>query len=85
MTRSCCCFGALAGIAAFLLGMIFIRPTFERIGALGQQLAGAGGPPAAAQLDELKAVDRRFTALLTVDLVLVTTALVFMAVSRYLG
>lgn len=51
--------GGLLGIGAFFIGVFVQKPTAERLGALGAQLAAAGSPPTPAQAAELQALRTR--------------------------
>ncbi|MEO8481218.1 MAG: hypothetical protein ABI634_03360 [Acidobacteriota bacterium] len=53
--------GALLGLGAMALGLIVQKPTAERLGALGAQVAGSGAPPTPAQAAELKALREKMT------------------------
>ena len=76
--------GAVASILAFLLGMGVIGPNADRLVELGQEIAAAGGPPTAAQREELGRIDRRMSAAGKAIMVLLTIAVVAMATARYL-
>ena len=45
--------GSLAGLAAFLLGLLSTGPTAAKIGALAGQMQAAGGPPGPEQAAEM--------------------------------
>lgn len=51
--------GALMALDAYVVGVFFQRPTANRIGALGRTIAQAGGPPSAAQAQEMKDLQGR--------------------------
>ena len=53
--------GALLGLGAMGLGLFVQRPTAERLGVLGAQLASAGTPPSPAQAGEMKALRERMS------------------------
>lgn len=76
--------GSLAGLAAFLLGLLSTGPTAKRIGALAGQLQAAGGPPKPEQLAEMGRLQAKLATSSAVSTILTTAALVFMAVARYL-
>lgn len=76
--------GAVAAISAWAMGLVAIRPAVERLNALGERLASAGGPPTAEQQAELGQLEAKLHRLGTIDVVLVAIAVVFMAISRYL-
>jgi hypothetical protein len=76
--------GSLAGLAAFLLGLLSTGPTAQKLAALGGQIAAAGGPPKPEQAAELGRLQRKLATSSTVSTILATAALAFMAVARYL-
>lgn len=76
--------GSLAGIAAFLLGMLSSGPTSKKLGLLAAQIGTAGGPPRSEQAAELGRLQARLTTSSTVSTILTTAALALMAVARYL-
>jgi uncharacterized membrane protein len=51
--------GSLAGLTAYVTGLFVIAPTSQRIGALGQEMALAGGPPTTVQLSEMTVLQGR--------------------------
>ncbi len=77
--------GALAAIVSFLIGPLVLLPTFNRLGALGEEMKTAGGPPSPDQMSELRALQRRIRTWGITDLVFLTIAVLLMATSRYLG
>lgn len=46
--------GAVAGLGAFAVGIFVQKPTAERLGALGAEIAGAGKPPTPEQAAEMQ-------------------------------
>lgn len=76
--------GGIAGILAFLEGLFIHRPISERLKTLGQEIASAGGPPNAAQAEELKSLQARMGHANQWSGILLVTAAVFMAIARYL-
>lgn len=76
--------GSLAGLTAFLLGLLSTGPTAQKIGALAGQMQTAGGPPKPEQLAEMGRLQAKLTTSSTWSTALATLALVFMAVARYL-
>jgi hypothetical protein len=64
--------------------MTLISPTLERLDRLGNEIGASGGPPSAEQLAELQAIDRRLGWTGMADFVLLSIAVVLMAVARYL-
>ncbi len=77
--------GGLAGIAALVVGAALIGPTSDKMMAAGQALATAGGPPSAEAMAELEGYRRRLNTVTMVNFVLLTIAVIFMAIARYLG
>jgi hypothetical protein len=51
--------GALLGIGALGLGLFVQKPTAEKLGALGAQIAASGAPPTPAQAAEMQALRAR--------------------------
>lgn len=76
--------GALAGLAAWLLGLLSTGPAAKKLGALGGQVQAAGGPPTPDQAAELGRLQAKLTRSSTWSTILATASLVFMAAARYL-
>lgn len=76
--------GALAAIIAFVAGLAIIKPTVDRVGALGAEMRAAGGPPSQPQLDEMAGLQARLHRVGLIDAILLTVAVALMAISRYL-
>lgn len=51
--------GSVAGLVAYVTGQFVISPTAQRIGALGQEMAMAGGPPSTVQISEMSVLQAR--------------------------
>ena len=51
--------GGLAGIVAFVLGLVMISPAGNRLAALMREIQSSGGPPSAKQQAELRAIQER--------------------------
>lgn len=75
--------GALAGIAAMLIGLLMIKPTVEKMEALGGQIAASGGPPTPEQGAEMGRLQHHFHSLGRTDLILILIAATAMATARY--
>jgi uncharacterized membrane protein len=75
--------GAVAALAAFLLGLLQIKPTVDKMSALGAEIQSAGGPPQPEQLATMERLTARFRALGRRDLVLILIAAATMATARY--
>jgi hypothetical protein len=76
--------GSLAGVAAFLLGLLSTGPTAAKIGALAGQMQAAGGPPKPEQAAEMGRLRARLATSSTASTILTTAAMVLMAIARYL-
>jgi hypothetical protein len=77
--------GALAAIVAWVVGVVVIGPTVERLDEAGTAMATAGRPPTADELSRFHALEAKLHRGGQADTVLLATAVVFMAASRYLG
>lgn len=75
--------GAVAAIAAFLIGLFGTRPSVQRVLALGRQIAGADGPPAPELAAELRRLQARLKVLAQTTLGLITISVLAMATARY--
>lgn len=75
--------GAVVGIGVFFMGFLMIRPRAERMSALGREIGAKGGPPSPAQAAEMQKLNHELTRIEQVDFVLLTVALLAMAVARY--
>lgn len=53
--------GGVLGIGALVIGLFVQRPTAERLGALGAQIAASGAPPTPAQVSEMQALRAKLT------------------------
>lgn len=76
--------GAIAAIAAFVLGFILIGPGVAEQTAVRNELAGGAGEPTEAQRQRLKRAARRMQLANRIDLPLLLVAGLSMAVARYL-
>ena len=75
--------GAVAALAAWLIGLLGVKPTVERMLGLAKQLAAAGGPPPPERAAELQALQLRSRRLAIVVLVLVVIGALAMSIARY--
>jgi uncharacterized membrane protein len=75
--------GAVLGIAVFFVGMLGIKPRGERMGALGREIAGSGGPPDPAQLAEMAKLEREIGVYERIDFVMLVVALLAMSTARF--
>jgi hypothetical protein len=75
--------GSLAGLIAFLVGSFGIGPTSAQMGALGAQIAAAGGPPNPALLSHMRALEIRLTRAEGIDFVMLVLSILTMATARY--
>jgi uncharacterized membrane protein len=76
--------GGASAIAAWLVGMIVIGPTAERIAAVGREAAAHGGAPTAQQLALMQASQGRLRIGARAAAVLLLASVLAMAVARYL-
>ncbi len=76
--------GALAGISAWLLGMIVVGPVVKRLGAIGDEIRAAGGPPSEEQMARFGKVQHTQTVASRITIVLLAIAALAMATARYL-
>lgn len=76
--------GALAAIAAFVLGLTVVRPNIRATLAIGQAVAAGGGPPTPEQAAELDAIRIRSIAVGRAIVPLLLVAVAAMASARYL-
>jgi uncharacterized membrane protein len=76
--------GALAAIVTFILGLGVTRPTLVRMGALGQEMQSAGGPPKPEQMAQMQSLQTRLATAGRAGAVLLVIAVIGMAVARYI-
>lgn len=76
--------GSLAGIAAFLIGLVVNRPTAARMSALGAQISARTGAPTPEELAELHSCQQRLAKASRVVAALLVIAVVSMAIERSL-
>ena len=77
--------GALSGLVAFVVGIVFSRPRADRMGALGKEIMMAGKPPTPEQMAEMKKLGGQlaFYGKLTIAFLVIT--ILGMALARPLG
>jgi len=76
--------GSLAGLVAFLIGLLSTGPKAKKLAALGSQIQAGGGPPSPQQIADLGHLQAKLAASSRWSTILATAALVFMAIARYL-
>ena len=76
--------GALLAISVIFIASLVTRPTIVALGALGRQLAEAGGTPPPELTSRFAALQRRLKAAERASLALVLLAAMAMAMARYL-
>jgi hypothetical protein len=76
--------GGVAGIVAFLIGVSISRPTAAKMGVLGKATQTSGKPPSPEQLTQLNALQRTMSRATLWNTILISIALIAMAVARYL-
>ena len=75
----------MAGIAAFLLGMLVTSRRQERMVRLAQQaIPVTGQPPSPEVRAEMAHLGKDMNRLMVINFTLLSIALLFMAVARYL-
>lgn len=75
--------GAVAAIAAFLIGFFGTRPAVARLMALAAQAAAAEGPPPPEVAQEIPRVQAQLKTLARAALALIVVAVLAMATARY--
>jgi len=76
--------GAVAGIAAAVVGVAIMRPTTKRMGTLMVQLSAQQGPPSETQMAEMRRLQIRNEQFAPVVALLSIIAVVGMAAARYM-
>lgn len=76
--------GGLAAIAAFLLGLVAVKPAVTKMGKLGGEVQASGGPPSETQAAELQRLEGRLRVAGNTNVTLLLIAVVAMAIARYL-
>jgi uncharacterized membrane protein len=76
--------GAIAAIAAVVLGASVVRPSMLAAGAIGREVAASGGPPAPEQAAQIQALQGRVRAAGNAIVPLLVVAVAAMAAARYL-
>jgi uncharacterized membrane protein len=77
--------GAIAGILAWLGGAILVAPAVKKVGAIGQEMKAAGGPPSAELGARMHAAQHNLRQIGLWDLILIIVAIVAMESARYVG
>jgi len=75
--------GGVAAIIAFFLGTFGIKPSVERMVALGGEMAASGGPPAPELMGEMQQLQGRLKVIGQADLAFLAIAILGMATARY--
>jgi uncharacterized membrane protein len=74
--------GSISGLGAYATGLFVISPTAQRIGALGHEMAMAGGPPSSPQLAEMSSLENRAMRSGRLEMILMVLAVAGMAGAR---
>lgn len=77
--------GGLAALFSFFIGLLVIVPTIKRLGDTGAAMMAAGRPPSDDEQATLHGLESRLATAGRLDLVGLSVAVLFMAISRYLG
>ena len=75
--------GALAALVGWLMGLLLVKPTVQRMMRLAGQLASAGGPPSPEQAAELQGLQLRARQLSITVLALLVFSVLAMSTARY--
>lgn len=75
--------GGLA-IIAYLEGLLVTRPTVDKLNLLGKNIAAAGAPPSAEQLQQLMTYRGKIFKANNFIAVILVIAVVFMSIAKYL-
>lgn len=75
--------GSVAGLLAFTLGFLVMKPTSGRMGKLGREIAAAGVPPTSEQAAEMARLQAKLTRGGNIAVWLLGTAVLCMAVTRF--
>lgn len=76
--------GGLAALVSFVLGFVLVAPGVAEQTAVRNELAATGGQPTPEQQQRLERADQRMRLANQIDLPLLLTAGLLMAVARYL-
>lgn len=76
--------GGLVGLGAASIGIFVSRPTANRMGGLGGEIAASGGQPDPMQVTEMQGLSARLERALYQTAYLLVLSLIAMAVARYL-
>jgi len=76
--------GALASIVAFLIGLFGTKPGVDRLMALVEQAADAGGGPSPDMAREIQELQAHLRVLAMTSLAFIAVAVLAMATARYL-
>lgn len=74
--------GSVAGLVAYATGQFVISPTAGRIGALGHEMAVAGGPPTTIQINQMTFLQSRAIRAGRLELILMVISVAGMAGAR---
>src|SRR3972149_4311414 len=74
----------LGGLGAASIGIFVSRPTANRMGGLGLEIAASGGQPNPTQVTEMQGLSARLERALYQTAYLLVLSLIAMAVARYL-
>jgi uncharacterized membrane protein len=74
--------GAIAAIIAWIGGNVLITPAVKKVGAIGQEMKNAGGPPSAELMGRMHAAQERLRTIGKWDLILIGIAILGMESAR---
>lgn len=77
--------GSLAGILAYVSGLVISRPAAARLAALSKDMQSAGGPPSPEQMAELGAQQERLSKGGRYAAILLAVSVIGMSAARFLN
>ena len=78
------CIGAVAAIAAFIIGYTGVRPAANKMNNISNAVAAAGGPPSPEQAQQLGVLRAKMGKGILVVAWHLAAAVIFMSIARYL-
>ena len=77
--------GGIAALVAWLGGNLLIPKSLMAVGAIAAEIKAAGGPPSAELMGRMHAAQERLRRIGLADLILLSVAVVAMAIARYMN
>ena len=76
--------GGLSGLVSLIYGGAITAPTTMKMGKIGAEIQASGKPPTAEQMAQIQQLQARLRQAGLINAVLVSVAVILMAVARYL-